>query len=147
MASWLARIVVPGVLSSSERGLLAEDVGYKDFNDPLVRPVIEAVQDKFDVALDEPSYVRVECRKEGHGWHLDNGKHMPWCEVSASVLLVDRPIGAVGGVLQFHDIVPDQKAGELWMWDKQEENRHRVSAHDGWRICLLMFLQGQNGRA
>ena len=140
MASWLARIVVPDVLEPVQRDLLAKEVGYKGFDDPLVSPVIEAVQGKFTVTLEDPSYVRVECRKEGHDWHLDNGKHMPWCEVSASVLLTEKPADAVGGILQFHDIVPDQKPGELWAWDTQEENRHRVSAHDGWRICLLMFL-------
>tara|TARA_R100001129_G_scaffold138169_1_gene99329 strand:+ start:1030 stop:1242 length:213 start_codon:yes stop_codon:yes gene_type:complete len=70
---------------------------------------------------------------------------MPWCRVSTSVLLTEKPADAVGGVLQFYDIVPDQRPGELWAWDTQEENRHRVSPHDGWRICLLMFLQGDYG--
>ena len=138
----MVRFVVPDVLSSPERSLLAEGVGYKDFNDPLVRPVIEAVQGKFDVALDDPSYMRVECRKEGHDWHLDNGKHMPWCGVSASILLTDKPDNGVGGVLEFENEVPVQNAGDLWVWDTGKENKHRVSRHDGWRVCLLMFLQG-----
>jgi len=138
----LVRFVVPDVLSSSECSLLAEGVGYKDFNDPLVWPVIEAVKGKFDVALDDPSYMRVECRKEGHDWHLDNGKHMPWCGVSASILLTERPDDGVGGVLEFADFVPKQKVGELWGWNQEEQNKHRVSRHDGWRVCLLMFLQG-----
>ena len=136
----MVRLVVPDVLEPSQRAELAGAVGYRGFDDPLVRPVIGAVRDRFEVDLGDPSYERVECRKEGHDWHCDNGKHMPWCAVSASVLLTSRPADAVGGVLQFHDIVPDQRPGELWMWDTQEENRHRVSAHDGWRICLLMFL-------
>ncbi len=138
----MVRFVVPDVLSSSECSLLAEGVGYKDFNDPLVWPVIEAVKGKFDVALDDPSYMRVECRKEGHDWHLDNGKHMPWCGVSASILLTERPDDGVGGVLEFADFVPKQKVGELWGWNQEEQNKHRVSRHDGWRVCLLMFLQG-----
>ena len=136
----MVRLVVPDVLEPSQRAELAGAVGYRGFDDPLVRPVIGAVRDRFEVDLGDPSYVRVECRKEGHDWHCDNGKHMPWCAVSASVLLTSRPADAVGGVLQFHDIVPDQQPGELWVWDAQEENRHRGSAHDGWRICLLMFL-------
>ena len=97
---------------------------------------------KFDVALADPSYMRVECRKEGHDWHLDNGKHMPWCGVSASILLTERPDDGVGGVLEFADFVPKQKVGELWGWNQEEQNKHRVSRHDGWRVCLLMFLQG-----
>lgn len=141
----MVRIVIPDVLDATQCDLLASNVEYKMFNDPLVRPVIEAVQGRFEVSLEDPSYVRVECRREGHDWHLDNGKHMPWCEVSTSVLLTEKPVDTAGGVLQFHDIVPDQRLGELWMWDTQEENRHRVSAHDGWRICLLMFLQGNYG--
>ena len=136
----MARVVVPDVLDATQCALLAKEVGYRDFNDPLVWPIAEQAYKRFQVDLDDPSYVRVECRKEGHDWHLDNGPHMPWVEVSASVLLTERPADAVGGVLQFHDIVPDQRPGELWAWDTQEENRHRVSAHDGWRICLLMFL-------
>ena len=136
----MVRLVVPDVLEPSQRAELAGAVGYRGFDDPLVRPVIGAVRDRFEVDLGDPSYVRVECRKEGHDWHCDNGKHMPWCAVSASVLLTSRPADAVGGVLQFHDLVPDQRPGELWMWDTQDEIRHRVSAHDGWRICLLMFL-------
>ncbi len=140
----MARVVVPDVLDATQCALLAKEVGYRDFNDPLVWPIAEQAYKRFQVDLDDPSYVRVECRKEGHDWHLDNGPHMPWVEVSASVLLTERPADAVGGILQFHDIVPDQKPGELWMWDTQAENRHRVSSHDGWRVCLLMFLQGQN---
>mgnify|MGYP003121142065 FL=1 len=140
----MARVVVPDVLDATQCALLAKEVGYRDFNDPLVWPIAEQAYKRFQVDLDDPSYVRVECRKEGHDWHLDNGPHMPWVEVSASVLLTERPADAVGGVLQFHDIVPDQRPGELWAWDTQAENRHRVSSHDGWRVCLLMFLQGQN---
>ena len=143
----MARVVVPDVLDATQCDLLAKELGYRGLDDPLVGPFIEAVRDKFTVALEDPSYVRVECRKEGHDWHLDNGSHMPWCGVSASVLLTERPADAVGGILQFHDFVPDQKPGELWMWDTQAENRHRVSSHDGWRVCLLMFLQGEHGTA
>ena len=136
----MVRLVVPDVLEPSQRAELAGAVGYRGFDDPLVRPVIGAVRDRFEVDLGDPSYVRVECRREGHDWHCDNGKHMPGGAGSAAGLLTSRPAEAGGGVLQFHDIVPDQRPGELWMWDTQEENRHRVSAHDGWRICLLMFL-------
>ena len=143
----MARLVVPDALDATQCSLLAKEIGYKEFNDPLVEPVIDAVQGKFTVTLDDPSYVRVECRKEGHDWHCDNGPHMPWCAVSASVLLTERPADAAGGILQFHDIVPDQKPGELWMWDNHSENRHKVTSHDGWRICLLMFLQGEHGTA
>ena len=143
----MARLVVPDVLDATQCGLLAKEIGYRGFDDPLVEPVIDAVLARFDITHREPSYVRVECRKEGHDWHLDNGSHMPWCAVSASVLLTERPADAAGGILQFHDIVPDQKPGELWMWDTQAENRHRVSSHDGWRVCLLMFLQGEHGTA
>jgi len=119
---------------------LASDIEYKDFTDPLIGPVVDAVLDRYQVELDDPSYVRVECRKEGHGWHLDNGKHMPWCGVSASVLLTERSPDGVGGVLEFEDETPMQRPGDLWLWDMQAANRHRVSRHDGWRICLLMFL-------
>ena len=109
----MVRVVVPDVLEPCRRAELASSIGYKDFTDPLVRPVIEAVRGKFDVIVEDPSYARVECRKEGHEWHLDNGKHMPWCQVSASVLLTERPPEGVGGVLEFHDIVPDQRPGDL----------------------------------
>jgi len=147
VASCLARIVIPRVLEPSQCNKLARGIGYKAFDDPFVMPVIEAVQDCFEVDLVDPSYVRVECRKEGHGWHSDNGKHMPWCDVSASVLLSDRTQDATGGVLEFADEVPAQNPGDLWVWDTQEDNRHRVSAHNGWRVCLLMFLQGQYGQS
>lgn len=143
-ASWLARLAIPDVLSASQCALLADEVCYKRFTDPIVDVVTDAVQARFNVDFDAPSYVRVECRKDGHDWHCDNGPHMPWCGVSASVLLTERPLGAVGGLLQFHDFTPDQKPGELWVWDTQGENRHKVSAHDGWRVCLLMFLQAKN---
>tara|TARA_R100000664_G_scaffold91_1_gene217 strand:- start:1331 stop:1762 length:432 start_codon:yes stop_codon:yes gene_type:complete len=141
----LARFVISDVLDATQRKLLASEVGYRDFNDPIIAPVVEVIREKFDISPEDPSYVRVECRKEGHDWHLDNGPHMPWVEVSASVLLTEKPEDAVGGILQFHDIIPDQKPGELWAWDTQAENRHRVSSHDGWRVCLLMFLQAGHG--
>ena len=143
----MVRFVVPDVLSSSECSLLAEGVGYKDFNDPLVWPVIDAVLARFDITHRDPSYMRVECRKEGHDWHLDNGSHMPWCAVSVSVLLTERPADGVGGVLEFADDVPAQEPGALWVWDQDKQNRHRVTPHNGWRICLLMFLQGDYGTA
>ena len=136
----MVRVVVPDVLEPCRRAELAAGIGYKDFTDPLVRPVIEAVRGWFNVTFEDPSYVRVECRKEGHEWHSDNGRHMPWCQVSASVLLTERPPDGVGGVLEFENEVPVQRPGDLWVWDAEAENRHRVSRHDGWRICLLMFL-------
>ena len=138
----MVRVVVPDALDATQCGLLANEVGYRGFDDPLVSPAVEAVRDKFDVALEDPSYVRVECRKEGHDWHLDNGSHMPWCGVSASILLTERPDDGVGGVLEFADDVPAQEPGALWVWDQDKQNRHRVTPHNGWRICLLMFLQG-----
>ena len=148
----MVRVVVPDVLDATQCGLLANDVGYRPwgalgFDNPLVSPVVGAVRDKFDVALEDPSFVRVECRKEGHDWHCDNGKHMPWCGVSASILLAERPDDGVGGVLEFADDVPAQEPGALWVWDQDKQNRHRVTPHNGWRICLLMFLQGEYGTA
>ena len=143
----MVRVVVPDALDATQCGLLANEVGYRGVDDPLVSPAVEAVRGKFDVTLEDPSYVRVECRKEGHDWHLDNGKHMPWCGVSASILLTERPDDGVGGVLEFADDVPAQKPGALWVWDQDKQNRHRVTPHNGWRICLLMFLQGDYGTA
>lgn len=143
-ASCLARVVVPGVLQPHERALLAGKIEYKSFTDLLIGPVVDAVLDRYQVDLEDPSYVRVECRKEGHAWHLDNGKHMPWCEVSGSVLLTECPPSGVGGVLEFEDETPTQRPGDLWLWDMQAENKHRVSRHDGWRICLLIFLQARD---
>ncbi len=136
----MSRVVVPSVLQPDRCALLASDIEYKDFTDPLIGPVVDAVLDRYRVDLEDPSYVRVECRKEGHDWHSDNGSHMPWCAVSGSVLLTERPPDGVGGVLEFEDETPTQRPGDLWLWDAQSENRHRVSRHDGWRICLLMFL-------
>ena len=143
----MARVVIPFVLEPSQCNALAGGIGYKTFDDPFVVPVVEAVKKYFAVDLADPSYVRVECRREGHDWHSDNGKHMPWCNVSASVLLSNRTQNDTGGVLEFADEVPAQNPGDLWVWDAQEDNRHRVSAHNGWRICLLMFLQSQHGQA
>ena len=136
----MARVVISDCLRPSERSLLAGSIGYREFDDPLVRPVIESVRSQFDVTFASPSYVRVESRKEGHDWHCDNGKHMPWCSVSGSILLVDKPLDGVGGTLEFSDEVPVQRPGDLWLWDTAFENRHRVLQHNGWRVCLLLFL-------
>jgi len=138
----LVRFVVPDVLDATQCGLLANEIGYRDFDDPILEEVVRIVSGFVETDFADPSYMRVECRKEGHDWHLDNGKHMPWCGVSASILLTERPDDGVGGVLEFADFVPKQKVGELWGWNQEEQNKHRVSRHDGWRVCLLMFLQG-----
>ena len=114
----MVRFVVPDVLDATQCGLLANEIGYRDFDDPILEEVVRIVSGFVETDFADPSYMRVECRKEGHDWHLDNGKHMPWCGVSASILLTERPDDGV------------------------EQNKHRVSRHDGWRVCLLMFLQG-----
>ena len=139
MASWLVRVVVPDVLEPCRRSELASEIGYKGFDDPLVRPVIEAVQGKFDVTVGDPSYVRVEDHPAAQDWHVDNGRHMPWCAVSASVLLTACE-GRTDGVFAFRDGPVAMLPGDLWIWDSIAENEHRRAAHAGWRRMLLMFL-------
>jgi hypothetical protein len=85
----LVRFVVPDVLDATQCGLLANEIGYRGFDDPILEEAVRIVSEFVETDFADPSYMRVECRKEGHDWHLDNGKHMPWCGVSASILLTN----------------------------------------------------------
>ena len=84
---------VDRILRPHEADDLAQEIGYLDFNDSRLQPILKAVSGFFPVSYEKPSYVRVEHKPEGHPWHTDQGNkgHMSWCKYSASVLLT-RPV-------------------------------------------------------
>ena len=109
-----------------------------------IEKIIDKLREDFDFEINEESYWTVEHRKIGHAWHVDTGarNHMLWCQVGVSIILN-----------------PSIKGGDTWYAeDKSGKNAinshrglydlcahtsnewHKVDAHEGNRIVLLMFI-------
>jgi hypothetical protein len=136
-----------GVLSPEDAEDLASVPKYLDFSHETVGPLVDLVYGVADICTGAPSYCRVECRKEGHPWHIDTGTsgHMAWCSVSASVLLTP-PDAFDGGGFYFAD-APDAPIFhylDLLIYDDAAENRHCVARNSGGRSVLLMFFGREN---
>ena len=128
---------------------LAKDIGYLDFSDKRLKPILEAVSGFFPVSFDDPAYVRVEHKPEGHPWRTDQGNtgHMTWCKYSASVLLTRPVFDFSGGGFYFRDD-PDRPIFafcDLIVWDGAKENVHSCASHKGDRRVLIMFFGRGDG--
>ena len=139
------REYIRAVISPEDAFKLSCSVDYQDFDNCLVKPVVNQVLKLADISLNSPSYCRVEDRSEGHPWHVDRGNlgHMEWCQYSASVLLT--PSGRfTGGGFYFRD-QPDRPIYhylDLIFFDSIDENAHLVRQNSGERRALIMFFQG-----
>ena len=129
------RLHLKSALSSADCADLAATQGYLSLDHQIVLRVLSLIPWAFDGA--PPSYARVESHPQQHDWHGDNAKHMPWCEISASVLLT--PQGS--GVFKFKDGPVALEPGDLLTWRATPENIHARSQHDGTRKALLIFLK------
>ena len=140
---------VDRILRPHEADDLAQEIGYLDFNDSSLQPILKAVSGFFPVSYEKPSYVRVEHKPEGHPWHTDQGNkgHMSWCKYSASVLLTRPVFDFSGGGFYFRDD-PDRPIFafcDLIVWDGDDENVHCCASHKGNRRVLIMFFGRDDG--
>jgi len=138
------REIIPAVLSPGECKDLAATVDYLQLSDPRIAKVLGTIREYTEVTLDDPSYCRVEDRREGHPWHSDvgNNSHMDWCKTSARVLL--DPVHMFdGGAFYFRDEhnLALFGTGDLILYSTDDRNNeHMVARSNGTRRVLLMFL-------
>jgi hypothetical protein len=135
----------PKVLSPEEALALAADVGYRDFSDSLISPLVDLVRSVAGISLAPPSYCRIEARPAGHPWHEDTGTagHMGWCRWSASALLTPSAMFTGGGFYFTDD--PETAIHhycDLVVYDDAPSNRHCVTRSRGDRRSLIMFFTG-----
>lgn len=151
------RVCIPNAVSESEAESLRSDgilsaiapVGSAaiplSFEDPRLHNLLKLVFETCDASIKGCSYVRVECQKDGHPWHIDTGDkgHMSWCRFSTRLLL-DPEANFTGGGFFFEDEPDNAIFGyrQLWIYNSSAENVHRVASHEGKRRVLLMFLEG-----
>ena len=134
------RRLIPDVLTAAQCASLAATTGYLAWQDDRLLPVLAHLSSCLPKAgYDPPSYVRVEQRSEGHGWHCDKGNngHMDWCAYTASVLL-SPPEDYSGGTFKFEDGQEHHHYRDLLYYSSDE--RHMVERHRGNRMVLLMFM-------
>ena len=135
------RGLIPSVLTAEECSSLASTVGYLTWQDDRLRPVLSLLSSCLPTASTaDPSYVRVEMRREGHPWHCDKGNrgHMAWCDYSASILLTED---FTGGEFIFENGKDEYRHYRDLLYYSRAE-RHMVRSHHGNRRVLLMFLHG-----
>tara|TARA_B100001123_G_scaffold369155_1_gene430648 strand:- start:13030 stop:13452 length:423 start_codon:yes stop_codon:yes gene_type:complete len=137
------RFLVPDVLPPSACFALAANVGYLNWRDDRLVPLAAILSSRLSShCMDEPAYVRVEQRREGHAWHSDNNnRHWRNSDrapgYTASVLL-SHPDDFSGGAFRFEDGTEFKHYGDLLVFSA--EQRHMVQPHHGVRKILLMFL-------
>jgi hypothetical protein len=138
--------VIPGVLTANEAQELSGHSGRVVFELPLIARFTSIVTDLTGAVVTPESYAAVECKSDGHAWHVDTGdsNHMPWCQWSASVLL-SPPDRFTGGMFQFRNPDADHKE-YLGAMIYSSDQEHRVTPHEGVRKVLLVFLGSQNGK-
>ena len=137
--------MIPGVLTANEAQILSGHNGRVGFELPLVARVTSIITNLARAVITPESYARVECKSDGHDWHVDTGdsKHLPWCRWSASVLLTP-PDTFSGGVFWFRN--PDQFVDNyLSALIYSSDQEHRVTPHEGERKVLLIFLGAKDG--
>ena len=98
-------------------------------------------------AVTAQSYAVIERKPDGHPWHVDTGDtdHMPWCRLSASVLLT-RPEEFTGGAFQFDEPFDVHVAHYCDGIIYTSDQIHRVLPHTGSRRVLLIFLGAKDGK-
>jgi|TARA_Y100000310_G_scaffold250498_1_gene256739 hypothetical protein len=136
---------VPDVLTPDEASELGSEIGYRDWDEPLIARLVDLVQAAVPALTAPPAYCRVERRPEGHPWHHDVGAkgHMAWCRYTAGCVLTPREAYSGGG-FYFRD-QPDVASHhycDLVFYDDAPENEHTVARHRGDRRVLLMFFTG-----
>jgi len=137
------RTRTPYVIGCQEADDLRSKIGYLSFGDSRLNKILAVVYNSCDASTDDPAYVRVECKREGHPWHTDVGNtgHMSWCRYSARLLLSPEK-DFTGGEFYFKD-APDDPIYDyrgLWLYDHIPENTHSITSHRGQRSVLLMFF-------
>jgi|TARA_R110000822_G_scaffold91169_5_gene210367 hypothetical protein len=134
------RRIFKDVLSAEEARDLATPVSYLSFDDPRLVRILNIVKGIAPVSLEEPSYVRIEQRKDKCDWHTDDAKHMSWCRYSAGMLLTPPHLFSGGGLYFDGDTEPTFHYRDLIVYDNSPENSHRVAKNSGGRRVLLMFM-------
>lgn len=141
---------VPDIITPAQADFLGATVEYKEFDDPIVAIIVDAIRDVYPrITLEHPSYVRNERRPQGHPWHTDAGnKHggtRGWCRVTATVLLTRPGADFDGGGFFFKEdhLTPVFNYCQLNTFRSDLE--HCVASHDGDRRCLLMFFGEDDG--
>ncbi len=131
------------MLTDDEASSLRSSIDYLSYKDSRLNTILTMVRNTCDASTNDPAYVRVEDKREGHPWHTDVGNtgHMSWCRYSARVLLNPEQ-HFTGGEFYFKDKPNDAIYGykELWLYDPLPENTHFVASHKGQRSVLLMFF-------
>jgi predicted 2-oxoglutarate/Fe(II)-dependent dioxygenase YbiX len=141
------RTYVKDIITPEEAAQLAQCNGKVPFNLFALRKVVGCMQTLYPATVTSDSYARVERNVTGHDWHVDTGDsdHMPWCAVSASVL-VSRPEEFTGGAFEFDEPFEEHAAhycdGIIYTSDQV----HRVLPHTGNRKVLLVFLGAADGK-
>jgi len=136
---------IEGVLTPSQAKDLREYIGYRDFAEPLIAPLVSLLRERIPIITEPPAYCRVERRPEGHPWHHDTGPrgHMGWCRFTAGCVLTPQEM-YTGGGFYFRDD-PETASHhycDLVFYDDAVENEHTVASHRGDRRVLLMFFRG-----
>jgi hypothetical protein len=110
----------------------------------VISKILHTIQDDFNFVIKKESYYRLEKLGKGHGWHKDTGDtdQMTWCQIGVSLLLTDD---FTGGDTWYADnenlenaIKIERQKYDLIVHDSNEW--HKVDAHKGNRIVLLMFI-------
>ena len=137
------RTCIKNAITIDEAEALRSKSMYLSFEDPRLHNILGMVHGVCDASTDDPAYVRVETKPEGHPWHRDTGSagHMSWCRYSARLLL-NPESDFTGGGFYFRDEphTPVYGYRDLWVYDSAPENEHYVASHKGHRSVLLMFL-------
>ena len=137
------RVNIPHAISIDAAINLKSKLGYLSYGDIRLTKILPLVRDTCDASTNDPAYVRVECKKEGHPWHTDAGNtgHMSWCRYSARILLSPEE-DFTGGEFYFKDApnTPIYDYRGLWIYDSLPENTHSITSHKGQRNVLLMFF-------
>jgi hypothetical protein len=135
------RLILPNAITLPEAHALAKENDYLNFMDDRLTKIKALIRENCNVSFDDPAYVRVEAREEGHPRHIDAAKHMSWCHISARILLTAPGNSFTGGGFYFDDTPEDDPIfnyRSLILYDS--DNYHRVAPHRGNRRILLMFL-------
>tara|TARA_R110002110_G_scaffold57604_4_gene164479 strand:+ start:1694 stop:2113 length:420 start_codon:yes stop_codon:yes gene_type:complete len=137
------RLLLPKIISDEEAQSLRSTVGYLEWDDDRLSSILPLIRGSCSAHLDDPAYVRVEEKKEGHPWHIDTGNngHMAWCKFSARLLLNPEDDFSSGAFHFIDDpLHPIFGYRDLLIYDHVPENEHRIAAHKGQRRVLLMFF-------
>jgi hypothetical protein len=141
------RTIIEDIITPAEAERLSSISGRQPLDIEPIARVVARMMDLYPLAaVTAQSYAVIERKPDGHPWHVDTGdtNHMPWCALSASVLLT-RPEDFEGGAFQFDEPFDVHVARYCDGIIYTSDQIHRVLPHTGNRKVLLIFLGADNG--